>query len=85
MNKLKEIFSHYYSNQGFVDEYQYFISHEVNANNEVISLEIYDSEYQEFPFIHNIGDFIGEFKQLKYLEIDGLQLPVNLNLNHHWL
>jgi Leucine-rich repeat (LRR) protein len=70
MNNLKEIFARYSSNQHLIDDYEVFLSYETNIDNEIISLSLFDSEYDDFPITDKIGAFIGEFKKLKQLEID---------------
>lgn len=72
MKDFETIFAYYCANPYALESLDYFVDYEVDANNEVVSLEIYDSEYYDlFPITDRLGEFIGEFKKLKRLEIEG--------------
>ena len=71
MKNVQEIFAKFCSNQYLIDNYEQFLSYETNDENEVISLELFDSDYHgDFPFINQLALFISHFKKLKALEID---------------
>jgi len=53
-----------------ISDYEHFISYEVNEADEVISLEIFDGEYDEFPIKDNLGEFVSKFKKIKQLSIE---------------
>ena len=70
MNHIEKLFNKYHPSGFNDDDFEDYVYHEVNEEGEVITLELFDSEYDAFPFVNKIGEFIGEFKHLKHLEID---------------
>jgi len=53
-----------------ISDYENFLSYEVNETGEVISLELFDGDYEEFPDRNNLAEIVSNFKQLKQLSIE---------------
>ncbi len=54
-----------------------FYAYEMNDNGEVISLELFDGEYDDFPSCDYILQFVSHFKHLKRLHIDVLDCVIS--------
>ena len=70
MSRIEMIFNAYCESVQVAEDFEDFINYEVNENDEVTALELFDSDYDSFPFVTKIGDFVGEFKHLKHLDIE---------------
>lgn len=80
MSRIETIFNAYCESVNEVaEDFEDFINFEVNENDEVIALELFDSDYDYFPFVAKIGEFIGEFKHLKHLDIEVDETYFRLN------
>ncbi len=55
-----------------IRDHENFISYTLNESKEVVSLELFDSDYEDFPGQVDIIEFVSNFKNLKHLSIEDL-------------